>query len=319
MKVLSIGHALVDYFHFCGEEDTASLGLHLGTFNHVPGDRLEALLERSRGTYPVSGGSAANTVKLAAQLGLDATFLGKCGKDPRGEIFQSEMQESGVTCILDSGESPTGVCVTWMAGGRRTVATCHSAAGEITPALLKKEFLKDVDVVVVEGFLLYNREVLYHVLRMSQELKIKIAFDPGSLILIDDFREEILALIENFVDYLFLNEEEALALCSMDTAQSLAFLNSKCPCVSLKRGDQGAVIRTTEGEYSLPSIGPNVADPTGAGDGFTAGFLYGLWKYRSPEQWGKAGVLVASEVIKVPGSRLTPDQISHLKSELKKI
>ncbi len=319
MKVLSVGHALVDYFIFGNDETPALQGLHLGSFNHLPQDRMHGVVTKLGGSSPMAGGSAANVVKLAAQLGLETMFAGKCGPDELGEIFKQEMHAAGVKCILQEGKSPTGICITYLSAGRRTIATARSAAGEITPELIKEILLNDVSVILVEGYLLFNREVLYHILRKAQEAKIKVAFDPGNLILIDDFREEILVLVENFVDYLFINEEEALSLTGMDLETSLTFLGNKCECLALKRGEKGSIVVHQGKKYPIHSIGPSIMDPTGAGDGYTAGFLYGLAHFSHPDEWGKSGALVAGEVISVPGSRLEKGQIKRLKTALESL
>jgi sugar/nucleoside kinase (ribokinase family) len=48
-----------------------------------------------------------------------------------------------------------------------------------------------------------------------------------------------------------------------------------------------------------------VVDPTGAGDGFTAGFLAGLLRDETPENSARLGAVVASYVLKQSAARPT--------------
>jgi sugar/nucleoside kinase (ribokinase family) len=72
--------------------------------------------------------------------------------------------------------------------------------------------------------------------------------------------------------------------------------------VIITHGDQGAEVVTTNGKVNVPAVTPGeVVDPTGAGDGFTAGFLAGLLRDETPEISTRLGVVVASYVLEAVG------------------
>jgi sugar/nucleoside kinase (ribokinase family) len=80
------------------------------------------------------------------------------------------------------------------------------------------------------------------------------------------------------VDVFLPNAVEAMAYTRTRTAEdALAALSERVPVVVVKRGAQGAIaIDSVTGERaSAPALPVEALDPTGAGDVFAAGFVYG--------------------------------------------
>ena len=71
MTLVGVGHALADAFAFVDEDVPKTLGLHPGSFSQVPDYRMRAILATLTQRSLMAGGSAANTIKLAARLGLE--------------------------------------------------------------------------------------------------------------------------------------------------------------------------------------------------------------------------------------------------------
>ena len=73
---------------------------------------------------------------------------------------------------------------------------------------------------------------------------------------------------------------------------------------ALTRGPEGVVVRhrPRAGGGAGPAV-DTVADTTGAGDLFAAGFLYGLAHGSDPERCARLGALCAAEVISHLGAR----------------
>jgi sugar/nucleoside kinase (ribokinase family) len=105
--------------------------------------------------------------------------------------------------------------------------------------------------------------------------------------------------------FILMNEGEAAFVreaLGIDAVEKL--LNDTTEGVIVTRGDQGAQIITAEGTVSVPAVTPGeVVDPTGAGDGFTAGFLAGLLRDETPEISARLGAVVASFVLEAVGSQ----------------
>ena len=86
-----------------------------------------------------------------------------------------------------------------------------------------------------------------------------------------------LADILRRVDVFAPNQSEACQLTGEEQpAKAAARLASYCPLVVVKAGGQGAYAQSGERAWYSPALPVEVADTTGAGDSFNAGFLAGM-------------------------------------------
>jgi ribokinase len=88
------------------------------------------------------------------------------------------------------------------------------------------------------------------------------------------------------VDFLFVNEHEAMALTgTSDTEAALDVLASRLETtgIVLTLGDQGSVFRRGTLEYRSPATQASVVDTTAAGDTFTGFFLATILRDGTPE------------------------------------
>ena len=133
---------------------------------------------------------------------------------------------------------------------------------------------------------------------------LKIAIDLASYNMVEDNRDYMLQLINDYVDYVFANEAEAKALTGMEPEDALHFIASHCEIAVVKVGAKGSFIQKGN---EIVTIGPmewDVVDTTGAGDMWAAGFLAGFVKGESLEKCGKMGAIVAGNVIEVMGAKM---------------
>jgi adenosine kinase len=103
--------------------------------------------------------------------------------------------------------------------------------------------------------------------------------------------------------YILMNHLEAEYVrhaLQLDSVDQL--LNDTTRALVITRGAEGAQVYTVDGVTMIPAVSPvKVVDPTGAGDGFTAGFLGGLLSGESPQTSAQLGAVVASYVIEAVG------------------
>lgn len=72
--------------------------------------------------------------------------------------------------------------------------------------------------------------------------------------------------------------------------------------IVITHGAQGSLLINASGEYEIPVIAPNqVADPTGAGDAYTTGFLAGWLRGLPPQLCGRMGATLASFIVEKIG------------------
>jgi sugar/nucleoside kinase (ribokinase family) len=82
--------------------------------------------------------------------------------------------------------------------------------------------------------------------------------------------------VYGFVDLLFVNRDEAKALgVDPDWRRAAARLATRVPLLVVKGGPEGASIIRGDGWQDYRGFSVEAVDPTGAGDAFNAGFLFG--------------------------------------------
>ena len=307
-KILGIGSALVDILtQIPNEQILQKLNLPKGSMIYVDAQTSVAIGEKLAylGSQMASGGSAANTMSGLARLNIETGFLSKIGDDEIGRFFEKQMTESHVKPLLLKSETPSGrVQALVTADGERTFATCLGAAAEMCADDIRPELIDGWDILYVEGYLVANPTMLDKAVTTAKKAGLKIAIDMASYNVVEESRDYFMQLIENYVDYVFANEHEALALTGMEPHQALDFLASRCEIAVVKVGAKGSYIKRGNEMVTIPPMKVNVIDTNGAGDMWAAGFLAGLVKGESLEKCGQMGAIVAANVIEVLGTKM---------------
>jgi sugar/nucleoside kinase (ribokinase family) len=224
--------------------------------------RLEAPLEpdddREAKTQVCAGGQAANVAAWAAALGGEARFVGKRGDDAAGALAARELSAHGVE-VEGPVEGRTGVVVSIAEAGGRSMASDRGSAPELSASELDPSWFA-CDVLHVSGYALAAEPIASAAARAAELARgggARISLDLSAWTLIDDrFRRRARALAPELV---FAAEHEREALGALDTSWIV------------KRGADGVVV---DGRM-FGAVPTEVADPTGAGDAFAAGFLVG--------------------------------------------
>ena len=105
------------------------------------------------------------------------------------------------------------------------------------------------------------------------ELNIPFIFDPGQGLPM--FNGAELSHFIELATYVAVNDYEA-ELLTERTGLSLQQIADHVSALVETRGEQGAEIYTREGRIDIPVVAADVVDPTGCGDAFRAGMLFGL-------------------------------------------
>ncbi len=308
-KILGIGSALVDILcQVHNEQVLQEMNLPKGSMTYVNANDAVSIAEKlskEYGCQRASGGSAANTMSGLAQLGVEAGFFSKIGKDEMGEFFTNQMTATHVMPLMLTTETPTGrVAAMVTPDGERTFATCLGASIELSPDDIKPELFDGWDIFYIEGYLVANPSMLDKAVTTAKEAGLKIAIDMASYNVVEESREYFMQLIENYVDYVFANEHEAFALTGMESCQALDFIASRCEIAVVKVGAKGAYIKRGNEMVTIPPMKANVIDTNGAGDMWAAGFLAGLVKNEPLQKCGMMGAIVAANVIEVLGTKM---------------
>lgn len=257
------------------------------------------------------GGSAGNTVFAASRLGMRTTFVGKTGNDAGGTFYRERLEAlGGDASRFKTGDLPSGRCLSLITpDGERTMRTDLGAAATLTPGEVKTTDFVGCTHAHIEGYLLFNQDLMMAVLQAAREAGCTISLDLASFEVVEATRDVLPGIIHEYVDLLFANEEEAAAYFGgsgpgEDQALSLADM---CELAVVKAGSRGAWLARKGSAEALhvPAVpGVRVVDTTGAGDYWAAGFLTGWLKGKPLETCAAWGARMGAEIIKVIGAEL---------------
>jgi sugar/nucleoside kinase (ribokinase family) len=310
MEIVGIGNALMDVIAFVDEAYAPRLGFHNNAVAHIDRARLGAMLADLPDAAVSAGGGAANAVRAAAFLGAQAAFSGMVGEDDLGKRYAEELRASGIESFLSLSDARTGVyCALIRPDGGRTLLVSPGAAVEICLEPPRDALFKPGAILYIECFLLRDRPFLMECLRRARSVGMETAIDLSSREITATNREFILAILPEYCDVLFANEDEFVALTDLPLREGLELFASWDIEVVVKRAELGAVWASGGRIASSPVREMQPVDPTGAGDAFAGAFLFGRSRALRPERCLRLGNRVAEEVLGVPGFGVDPERI----------
>ena len=308
MQILGIGNALVDVMTLIDNDNILEkFSLPKGSMQLVDGE-ISALIKSGTSDFKrnlVSGGSAANTIHGLAMLGLSTGFIGSIGKDDTGDFFETDMKRAGVKTFLSRRNSVTGTAVALISpGSERTFATHLGAAVELEASDLKDKYFSGYDILYIEGYLIFNKTLVESACRIAKKNNMKIALDLASYNVVDAKLADFKEIIENYIDIVFANEEEAMSFTGLSPIEALKSISTLCDIAVIKIGKEGSLVKRGEEVIKIGTIPVQCIDTTGAGDLYASGFLYGLAKGFSLKTCGQFGSVLAGHVIEIVGARM---------------
>jgi len=180
------------------------------------------------------------------------------------------------------------------------------AALTLTTEDITEEDFSGCDHAHIEGYLLFNGDLMRHALQTAKAAGCTVSVDLASFEVVGAAKTELPDLLHDYVDMVFANEEEAEAYAgTSDQKRCLDLLGRCCSIAVIKYGAQGAVIGNG-GQTCRVKAAPaqRVIDTTGAGDMWAAGFLYGMGRGRTLQQCGEYASLLGAAVVQHEGAAL---------------
>lgn len=248
------------------------------------------------------GGSAANTVYALAKMGFKTGYIGKVGKDEEGKFLLKNLKPVDTSQVRFGEKS--GICL---------VLVCTRYAPEHTgvDGKPRKDILRGKERIIhilpnsnntlryEEIDLNYTRKTKFlHLTSFTGDspfeaqkkliremfgdahrlagITCRLSFDPGRCYAEKGLKALLPIIEKSYI--MFPSEEEVKLLTGKNYKQGAkVLLDCGTKIVVCTRGAKGSYIFTQKEEYEIPSNqGIKVADPTGAGDVYAAGFLAGL-------------------------------------------
>ncbi|MEM4315865.1 MAG: carbohydrate kinase family protein [Nitrososphaerota archaeon] len=272
--------------------------------SRFPSEGGEEVAEKA---YIGHGGSGANIAHALALLGADAVMIGCVGDDPLGAILVKGLEDVGVDTshIQRTRLDATGVVyVVVCRGGERTMLAYRGANRYLKYEMLGEGFMNGVKALHISGYCFLEGE--------QRETAFKILENGGRRLHTMDMciplasQTTLLDRIARLLDCVFINVPEFSLLSRHIGVETVSDLALRWGCmVVLKKGRDGCEISTKNGELvRLPAESVEPVDTTGAGDAFTAGFIYELMRGSTPIQCGLTAVRVGALASKTVGGRL---------------
>ncbi|MDR2564227.1 MAG: adenosine kinase [Prevotellaceae bacterium] len=320
-SLLGMGNALVDILATPKNSDEMLLkyALPKGSMQHVNELTANSIYNELAkiGCSKVAGGSASNTASGAAHLGMKAGFIGKIGADELGHFFENDQKINKVTPKLLTGNSGTGrAMVIISSDSERTFAVYLGAAVELTADELIPSMYEGYDYFHIEGYLIQSHSLLEKAVGTAKNLNMLVSLDLASYNVVDENRDFLKYVIENYVDIVFANEDEAKSFTGKAPEEAILDISKLCDIAVVKLGKHGSIVKQGEQYHAISAGDAQPVDCTGAGDLYASGFLYGLAAGRDIETCAKIGTICADKVIEVIGTK--PDE-ARWKAAVKEI
>lgn len=316
--VVGIGSALIDILAHENDAFLEKTGAVKGGMKYVDKEFIEMTLSQtSQKPIIVPGGSACNTVIGIGQLGGKARFVGKSGDDDLGRLFEIELKKNHVIPMLFKSSSPTGRVLSIITpDAQRSMFTFLGASLETQPQEITKDCFENATIAHIEGYLLFNKDLIMAALNAAKAAGALISLDLASFTVVEESKTLFREIVKDFVDILMANEDEAKAFTGhSDKIKAVKSLSEHTHIAALKMGAQGSLISRGGKIIKVKAMGSGAAlDTTGAGDLWASGFLFGLINGYNLEKCGELGSVCGFEVCQVVGANISKEGWRRIKN-----
>ncbi|MEM2739852.1 MAG: PfkB family carbohydrate kinase [Candidatus Bathyarchaeia archaeon] len=248
MKLTVVGHAVIDYISIDG----------------IP-------------VRPTPGGTVTYTSVAASKLGLDVAIISKVGLD-FPEDFRRFLEDSGVslTCLqIEDRAYTTSYLIRYTSRGRRM--WLRNRCSPITLADLNS--LEDSDIVHLGPVACeLDKTTVAELLRS----RIPISLDVQGMLrkftgngYVTLAKNYDLSLLRGFKLVKLSLREAEVVVGSGSVNRMLSKLSGISDIVAITAGGKGVYVASGLNAFHMPAYRANIVDPTGGGDCFVAGLIYG--------------------------------------------
>jgi sugar/nucleoside kinase (ribokinase family) len=320
--IYGIGNALLDIDFEVSKNTLNRLAIAKGVMTLIDEATHHRLLEELDGVKHLKacGGSAANTLVTAQQLGCKTFYSCKVGSDEAGDFFYRDLVMQGVDtnlheCVRDG---VTGKCIVLVTpDADRTMNSFLGATSTFSTAQLSENALKNSEYLYIEGYLVASPtgcEAAITAREMAQKYHVKTALtlsDPNMVIY---FKEGLCKIIgDHPVDVLFANEPEALLFTEADNLQDAKVLLKKyARTFVITLGEAGALVFNGQEYMHVPAYPAKVVDTVGAGDVFSGTFLFAILNGYNYLEAANLATFAAGKVVAKFGPRLNAEEIQEV-------
>jgi len=264
------------------------------------------------------GGSAANTIVGLAKLELKTGFIGKVADDHEGQLLINDFKREDVNTdgIMVVKEGRSGVVTAYVdKKGERALYVHPSVNDSLTFEQINLEYARQARFLHLTSV---DEKPFQAQKKLIEEVSdVKVSLDPGEI-----YARKGLTKLRSLIKKSFVvlpSEGELKMLTGKRWKEGAKMLVKEgAGIVAVKLGEKGCYVTDGKEAHLIEPFKVNVVDTTGAGDAFSAGFLYGLINGKDLYQCGRLGNFVASCCVTKVGDRTGLPTLSDLKDILRK-
>ncbi|NGP44832.1 sugar kinase [Bacillaceae bacterium SIJ1] len=262
-----------------------------------------------------AGGAELNVAIGCARLGLSTGWISRLGKDEFGRYLKHFAQGEGIDMshVSFSQHAPTSVNFKEINedGSGRTFYYRHpSPITSLKANDIADRWFGSAQIFHMTG--VYpaihpeHRAVMMELLKKAKAHGVTVVMDPNIRLKLWDADEakETLTSFLPYVDVLLTGDEEGELLFETQVPEEIAAQAQAygIHTVAVKMGAQGSFAKRKDQQHYCSARKPRkIVDTVGAGDGFDAGFIYGLLKGLTLEETLTFANTIGSMVVSVSG------------------
>jgi len=324
--VTGIGNSIIDVLAFVKDEYLTQNGLTKGSMTLIEQESANSLTNLKYNKITV-GGSLANAIVAMSHFGMKNAFIGKVGSGHYGQAFFDDLIQNNVDfyCKNRSRFGSTARSFILITPDKeRTMCTYLGESANVFDEVDPEPIINS-EILYLEGYLWHKEDTikaLKQAILIARKNKVKIAFTLCDAGWVELHKADFLKIV-SIADFVFANERELKALISSDSldeekVRELGKENKNLTLIITRSENSVVIFSAKTGEFIEVEAHKieNITDATGAGDAFSAGFLYGLSQKLSLEESAKIGHLFASQIIQTIGGRFEAEQIANIKKIL---
>lgn len=254
------------------------------------------------------GGCSSNMAVDMVRLGMKVGLSGRVGNDLFGREVRERLHSAGVdtTRLETSDQTPTSsTFVLNVKNEDRRFIHCVGANAEYDGGELTESVIRGTRSLFVGGFCLMEAltaERAIRLFRIAREAGVVTAFNvvvPEST----DVKAWVNPVLP-WTDYFFCNDDEGERITGQSDpirqAESLRKLGAKTAIVTC--GERGSILIGPNDRLRAAVYRVQPLDPTGTGDAFASGFLFGLLRGESISQSLKLGTALGASCVRSMGA-----------------
>jgi adenosine kinase len=258
------------------------------------------------------GGCAGNIAYNLKLLGGEPLIMATVGQD--GAPYVERLNKLGITtrCIRSYEDSYTAQAFITTDADNNQITAFHPGAMSNSHHIK----VKDAGSVKLAIIAPDGRDGMVEHARDCAALGVPFIFDPGQGLPM--FSGDELKQFIEMATYVAVNDYEA-ELLTERTGLSLQAISERVSALVVTRGEQGAEIFTADGKFDIPVVKvANVVDPTGCGDAFRAGMLFGLTRGMDWMTIGRLASLMGALKIESQGGQNHAPSVEAIEQRFEK-